>query len=653
MRRGLTRVGAPALAAALAAASLSAATVKIWVCDTVGGLLARARPAASRSPPTGRSWRAGTLAKVDGVSEAVLFAAAAGKGGELYVGTGDSGQDPARVLGGHGRDLGDAARSRRSPRSRSVRTARVYAGGSPGGKVYRIENGKAARLLRDEGPVRLGAGVLGPRAVRRDRASGRDPPRSARRARASAFTRRPTRTCARSTPTPKGRVWAGTSGSGLVLRIDKTGRVSTLYDSAKPEITAITGGRRAAASGRPPAPRTWRPASAEPISVPVVADGREARARRLTRGTRRTAVEARSHGQRLDAAPGPVPRASGGAATPRRSSCSRRASRRARSGRARDEVVFDLAPETTPAPESWRRRVPRGKLYAHRARRRRRSCGPSTRSRSRSWRETTSGPTPRRALYRGEPGSSVGRVRLRRSRTRAAPAGSARFAGKGTRPRARKLEFAFRSGESATPDSTWSDWTRVGAGGAVRDDRGARRPLPPVEGPDGARTASGRRGSGARRRPTATATPRPSIESLRRSSRPRSSRGRARAGSNVFETRGARREGDLHEPRGVEVRGLAAQALPQGLPDAPVEGDRSRRRHADLRDRRSGRPAGSKWIVLRKDVRESFYSFDTTSLPDGEYVFRVTASDAESNPADAKTDVPRVLARASSTTRPR
>jgi len=50
------------------------------------------------------------------------------------------------------------------------------------------------------------------------------------------------------------------------------------------------------------------------------------------------------------------------------------------------------------------------------------------------------------------------------------------------------------------------------------------------------------------------------------------------------------------------------------------------------------RPAsGGKWMLLRKDLRETFYSFDATSLPDGEYVFRVTASDVESNPGDART----------------
>jgi hypothetical protein len=44
----------------------------------------------------------------------------------------------------------------------------------------------------------------------------------------------------------------------------------------------------------------------------------------------------------------------------------------------------------------------------------------------------------------------------------------------------------------------------------------------------------------------------------------------------------------------------------------------------------------SRWVPLKADVRESFFSFDTTALPDGEYVFRLTASDAEANPEDPK-----------------
>src|SRR5437667_11767241 len=47
--------------------------------------------------------------------------------------------------------------------------------------------------------------------------------------------------------------------------------------------------------------------------------------------------------------------------------------------------------------------------------------------------------------------------------------------------------------------------------------------------------------------------------------------------------------------------------------------------------------ASTRWVVLKKGLRDAFYSFDTTSLPDGEYVFRLTASDAEVNPEEKKT----------------
>lgn len=44
------------------------------------------------------------------------------------------------------------------------------------------------------------------------------------------------------------------------------------------------------------------------------------------------------------------------------------------------------------------------------------------------------------------------------------------------------------------------------------------------------------------------------------------------------------------------------------------------------------------WHVLKDNLQDRFYSFDTTAFPDGEYVARLTASDAPANtPADALT----------------
>jgi hypothetical protein len=45
-----------------------------------------------------------------------------------------------------------------------------------------------------------------------------------------------------------------------------------------------------------------------------------------------------------------------------------------------------------------------------------------------------------------------------------------------------------------------------------------------------------------------------------------------------------------------------------------------------------GRVEDGAWFPVRRDVDESYLSFDTTALPDGRYRFRVTASDKPSNP---------------------
>jgi hypothetical protein len=40
------------------------------------------------------------------------------------------------------------------------------------------------------------------------------------------------------------------------------------------------------------------------------------------------------------------------------------------------------------------------------------------------------------------------------------------------------------------------------------------------------------------------------------------------------------------------------------------------------------------WKLLKDGIKEHYFSFDTTAFPDGEYVFRVTVSDAPDNPPD-------------------
>jgi sugar lactone lactonase YvrE len=224
VRRGLSRLLAPALAACLAS-PVSAATVKIWVCDSSADFsLGEARGVSVTADGALVAGR--PLSKVEGVSEAVLFGGVTGKNGELYVGTGDAGKILRVSSSGSVETLATLPEQEVTALAVGPDGA-VYAGGSPGGKVYRVANGKAALFYETKaqyvwalafaGPALYVATGL-PGEIHRVASTGQG-----ERAHATPdahvralFTDR------------EGGVWAGTSGSGLVLSIDKTGGVATL-----------------------------------------------------------------------------------------------------------------------------------------------------------------------------------------------------------------------------------------------------------------------------------------------------------------------------------------------------------------------------------------------------------------------------------------
>jgi ligand-binding sensor domain-containing protein len=223
-------------ALSLAPSPLPAASVKIWVCDTAADFSAgEARGvsvAADGSLLPGKS-----LSRIDGVSEAVLFGAAPGRSGELYVGTGDAGKI-LRVSAEGKVETYATLTEKEVTALRMGPDGSLFAGASPGGKVYRIENGKASPYfdtraeyvwaLAFDGPV-LYVGTGLPGEIHRVKSAG-----VGERVHAT-----PDAHVRALFADPKGRLWAGTSGSGLVLRMDKAGKVATLYDSGKPEVTAI------------------------------------------------------------------------------------------------------------------------------------------------------------------------------------------------------------------------------------------------------------------------------------------------------------------------------------------------------------------------------------------------------------------------------
>jgi hypothetical protein len=628
VRRRFQSLPALALAAALTPGALGAAAVKIWVCDTASDFSAgEARGVAVSS--TGSLSLGRTLARIEGVAEPVLFAAAPGRGGDLFVATGDSGVI-LRVT-----EAGKSATEVKLAEQEVTALAvgpdgALYAGGSPGGKVYRIQNGKAALYydskaqyvwaLAFDGPaLYVGTGLPG--EIHRVAAAGKG---ERVHATSDAHVRA-------LFVDGEGRVWAGTSGSGLVLRIDKAGRVATVYDSGKSEVTSIAADR---------AGRVWAAIASsdagssssggEPISLPAPLSAPKA-PKTATPGDDdekgKAEVSVSVSTPRLAAGRGGSHGGYSsevvlfdGADLPRSVWTSS------------DEIVFDLARDSVGAGV-LAGTGPKGKLYA---------LAPDAWSLARTFDEKqvtlvaggdigTNGPT---GLYRPVGGPATGEyVSAVKDTGRTSRFGAFRW--EAEVPAGSKLEFAFRSGESSTPDTTWSAWSGWESGSGSLEIRAPEgRYLQwktRMSGRDGV-SPNVRRVDAAYRNRNAS----PVVDTLAALEPAEVLARSGSSGSNVYEASTPDEKGiftGLEEgrsegaPRKLFRKGFRTLQWKASDPDGDA-----------LVYELEFRPAsGGKWVLLRRDLRDSFYSFDATSLPDGEYVFRVTASDADANPGDART----------------
>ena len=630
MRLRAGAIPALALTAALGPGSLGAATVRIWVSDSASDFSTGEARGVSVSS-SGTLFLGRALGKVEGVSEPVLFSATPGKGGDLFVATGDSGAI-LRVP-----PTGKSATEIRLDEQEVTALATgpdgaLYAGGSPGGKVYRIQNGAASVYydtkaqyvwaLAFDGPV-LYVGTGLPGEIHRVAAAGKGE-----------------RVHAASDPHVRalyvdgeGRVWAGTSGSGLLLRLDRSGRVATVYDSSKQEVASIAGDRTGrvwaaftSADGASPS------SGGEPISLPAALPPPKA-------PRNAAAGEDDDHGGKAEVsvsvssprlAPGRSASHGGyssevvlfdGAEVPRPVWSSS------------DEIVFELARD--PAGEG----VLAGNGAAGQAVRAhagflgaradvRREAGDASSP------AATSAPTDRRRST-GPPRAPRRASTSRRSRTPAARAASGLFAGRETCPGGRGSSSRSVRASPRRPTPTWSGWSALDESGSdsARDSRPGRA-LSPVEAPH-----DGARGSDAGRAPRRGRVPEPQRDAGDRLVH----RARTRRGARAVGGRAARTSSRASAP---DERGIFT-----GLEEPRSEGAPRklfRKGYRTLQWKASDpdgdplsyelefRPAsGGKWILLRKDIRDTFYSFDATALPDGDYVFRLRASDAETNPGDA------------------
>ena len=615
--------GIALLAIAMAAGPLrlSAATTKIWVSDSSSDFSSGEARGVSVTAD-GSLLLSGQWKRVEGWSEASLFAAAVEKDGSTVLATGDSG----RILRVKSTGQVETVATLTEKEVTAIAVGpdgAIYAAGAPGGKVYRIAEGKASpyyspgskyvwALAFVGSTLWVGTGLPG----EIHKVSG---PGKGERVHATADSH--VRVLHADA---QGRVWAGTSGSGLVLRVETSGKVVTVYDSSRAEVTSIVPG----AGGR-----VWIAASTgdtsgaggEPISVAAVApalSGKRTDGVPGEEGKDKPEVSVSVGSARVASSPG----ASGHYASEIVVLQEGEAPRTVwTSG---EEMVFALQPGAD-GRDVLAATGPHGRLY-------RVSAEASSLERTQDEKQVTVlvegsiGTNAAAALYRRQPGPRQGEyVSAVKDTGRTSRFGAFRW--EGDAPAGTNVEFAFRSGEAAAPDSTWSPWSTFSASAAAVDAPPGRFLQWRVRLSGDASPPRVRRVEASYRNRNSA----PSVDSVvalaPNEVYARSSSG----GQNVFETTAPDEKGiftSLEEPK---TEGSPRRLLRKGYRTltwkaSDPDGD-------PLSFEIEVRPSGSdRYLSVRKGLKEIFYSFDTTSLPDGDYVFRLTASDAESNPEDRK-----------------
>jgi two component regulator with propeller domain len=603
------------------------AASRIWVCDSAGDFSSGEARGVSVAMD-------GTLVlsresrRVDGISEATLFNAVKDREGNVLVGTGNEGKLLRVTPAGKVETVATLNEKEVTAVAVSPDGA-IYVGTSPGGKVYRIEKGKPVLYYETRAQYVWALAFTGkvlyvatgiPGEIHRV-SSGKGE-------RLHATNDAHVRTLYADS---RGRVWAGTSGSGLVLRIDPSGLVTTAYDSVKLEVTSITGshdGRIWVAAGSAEAPAS----SQEPISAPQPLPN--ARPQRQSNAREGEDVQDKPEvtitvGQPRLAPPKPGSRQGGYSSEvlvfeegePPRSVWT-----------SPDEIVFDLAPDGD-SPAVLAATGPHGKLYR---------VGPSLWSLERTFDEKqvtavaggAIATNAASALYRMTDGPRQGEyVSPVKDTGRTSRFGAFRV--DADVPAGSRLEFAFRSGESGLPDTTWSEWSPYVAAApqlAIPSPPGRYLQWRARMSTEGAKIPVVRRVEAAYKNRNAA----PVVESFVALAPSEVLSRSASGGSNVFETTAPDEKGiftSLEESRSEPAPRRLLRKGYRTLTWKATDADGDTLTY-DL----EFKPVGAaRWYLLKKGAREAFYSFDTAALPDGEYVFRVTAGDSESNPEEGKT----------------
>jgi sugar lactone lactonase YvrE len=198
-------------------------------------------------------------------------------------------------------------------------------------------------------------------------------------------------------------------------------------------------------------------------------------------------------------------------------------------------------------------------------------------------------------------------------------------------PAGSRLELSTRSGNTSTPDETWSDWSAV-----YTDREGSPITSPRARYLQWRATLSAGKGEA----PLLTSV---TAAYLPRNLRPRVTSITVHPPGTVFqrpfpvEPEIAGFEGDLPDRRINQLPGSGSPTLGRRVYERGLmtfvwraEDDNSDELSYDMLYRREGETA---WKTLKRGMSEQILVWDTTSVPNGRYTVRIVASDTPSNSA--------------------
>jgi hypothetical protein len=553
--------------------------------------------------------------------QAYIWTAVADANGNLYLGTGHEGRVFKVDATGKGALLYKTAELDVMALAVDAQ-GNVYAGTAPDGKVYRITPGGEARVFFEpktkyiwslafdaQGRLYVGTGDKG--VIFRVTPDGKGEP----------FVNTTQTNITALRVDAAGNLLAGTDPGGLVLRIGPDGKAYTLFDSAQREVRELAVGRsgeifaltlsEAAGSGASNAA-----AAPAPATAPSVGGGDEG-------GVTITISDVQVLDSTSTSASTVAASSTGSGA---------KAALYRIDGQGGSEVVWDSkeAAAFTVALDGGASLIgtgQKGRIYQVPARRKPMMLAQLPEAQVSRLMVTPKGlfavTSNLGKVYRSENNSASGTyTSLVREAVTGAAWGRVAWLGTG------EIEIQTRSGNTATPDSTWSDWSA---------------PITNPEG-DAVKSPAARFLQWRATLKRAAGKPEPSLREVTVSYLPRNAA--PRINSITVLPVGVALQALPQPPsdNAAEQAGLDPAVLGsvQSIPPRRVfqrgaislQWQAEDRNGDDLEYAVFYRHAtGAEFYPLKSDLRDNYFTVDANTLPDGRYVLKVVASDAPSNPA--------------------